>query len=169
MGSHEFHYFPHKALLMAKVSDGSSYRFYRMSGDDTNGFRAMAGGAEATSDTKYKIDSGEFRLFHVPGRTMVPPVFWNRWVYFYISGNYISTDTSPSTPKLVAYYWNELSLEFEEKCTKDMDQEGSNSLYHKYTMVSVGDDGIIFAKYGATSFTNYVCGTSAPTFTEQTV
>ena len=60
-------------------------------------------------------------------------------------------------------------MEFEEKCTKDMDQEGSNSLYHKYTMVSVGDDGVIFAKYGATSFTNYVCSTSAPSFTEQTV
>lgn len=117
LGSHEVHYFPHKSLLMAKLSDGSSFRFYRIASD----FRANAATGEAGLQTKDKIDSGEFRLFHVPGRTMVPPVFWNRWAYFYISGNYLSSDTVPSTPKLVAYYWNELSLEFEEKCTKDMD------------------------------------------------
>lgn len=111
------------------------------------------------------FDSGEFRLFHVPGRTMVPPIFWGRWAYFYISGV-----DGTSTPKLVAYYWNELSLEFEEKCTKDMDVENSlTNLYHKFTMVNVGDDGIIFNKWTGATFTNYLCGTSAPTFDEATV
>ena len=31
LGSHEFYWFPYKTLLMAKLSDGSSFRFYRMS------------------------------------------------------------------------------------------------------------------------------------------
>ena len=81
MGSHEFYWWPHKTLLMAKVSDGSSFRFYRMSDE----FRTYAVD-DSSADTKYKINSGQFRLFHVPGRTMVPPVFWDRWVYFYLSG-----------------------------------------------------------------------------------
>jgi len=137
IGSHEFHWFPHKNLLMAKLSDGSSFRFYRMTSD----FRTYA--TDTTSDTKYLVDSGEFRLFHVPGRTMVPPIFWGRWAYFYIS----SIDDSEDS-KLVAYYWNELSLEFEEKCSSDMDAETTNTNnYHKYTMVNVGDDGIIFNKW----------------------
>jgi len=91
---------------------------------------------------------------------MVPPIFWGRWAYFYLSG-IASTDT----PKLVAYYWNELSLEFEEKCTLDMDTEDTHTNnYHKYTMVNVGDDGIIFNKWTTSTFVNYLCGTSAPTF-----
>lgn len=165
LGSHEIYWYPHKSLMMAKISDGSSFRFFRMASD----FRANAAAGDAALQTKDKFDSGEFRLFHVPGRTMVRPIFWNRWVYFYLSGNYLSTDAAPSTPKLVAYYWNELSLEFELKCSLDMDEEGSNSLYHKYTMVSVGDDGIIFAKYGDTAFKNYKCSSGSSSFSQQTV
>ena len=38
LGSHEFYWFPYKSLLMAKLSDGSSFRFYRM----TSTFRDVA-------------------------------------------------------------------------------------------------------------------------------
>lgn len=99
LGSYEVYWFPFNSLLMAKISDGSSFRFYRVSSD----FRTYAPN-DSTAATKYKIDSGEFRLFHVPGRTMVPPIFWGRWAYFYISAVDLTI-----APKLVAYYWNVLS------------------------------------------------------------
>ena len=38
-----------------------------------------------------------------------------------------------------------------------MTAEGSNSLYHKYTMISAGDDGIIFNMYGQDNFMRYKC------------
>lgn len=146
---------------MAKLSDGSSFRFYRFASN----FRTYAPD-DSTAATKYKIDSGEFRLFHVPGRTMVPPVFWGRWAYFYLSG----TDAATSVPRLNAYYWNELSLEFELKCEKtDMDTEGSNTLYHKYTMVSVGDDGIIFSKFTDATMYTYLCDAASGSFTKTAV
>jgi len=38
LGAHEFHWFPHASLLMAKIGDGSSYRFFRLDKD----FRATS-------------------------------------------------------------------------------------------------------------------------------
>jgi len=81
LGSHEIYWFPHKELLMAKLSDGSSYRFYRLASN----FRTIAAD-DSASPTSDKFDSGEFRLFHIPGRVMVPPVFWGKMAYFYLSG-----------------------------------------------------------------------------------
>lgn len=151
LGSHEFYWFPYKELLMAKLSDGSSFRFYRLASN----FAAVSTAGDAAYQTKDKIDSGEFRLFHVPGRTMVPPIFYGKMAYFYISGV-----TTASTPKLVVYQWNDLSNEFEKKCQKDMTVETSQSLYHKYTMVNTGADGVIFNQYGQNSFTLYQCSDS---------
>jgi len=52
-----------------------------------------------------------------------------------------------------------------------MTSEGSNTLYHKYSMVGVGDDGIIFNMYGQDAFTNYLCadGGSGWAFTSNSV
>jgi len=52
LGNHEFYYFGHKSLLMAKLSDGSSFRFYRMTSD----FRTYA--TDTGADTQYLVDSG---------------------------------------------------------------------------------------------------------------
>lgn len=89
----------------------------------------------------------------MPGRTIVPPVFWGKMAYFYIS-----TIDSTALPKLVAYQWNDLTNEFEEKCSQDLAAEGSTqSLYHKYSMVSVGDDGVIFSQWATGTFKLYKC------------
>lgn len=133
---------------MAKLSDGSSFRFYRMASN----FRTIA--ASGTTATIDMIDSPEFRLWHTPGRTMVPPVFEGRMAYFYLSGV-----TSTSTSKLVAYRWNILRHTFEEKCSVDIGQEGLNTNnYHKYSLVNMGADGVIFNAFGVTTdFKLYLC------------
>jgi hypothetical protein len=162
LGSHEVYWFPFKRLLMAKVSDGSSFRFFRIASN----FRTVAAAGDASFSTSDKIDSGEFRLFHVPGRTMVPPVFWDRMAYFYLSGT-----TSTSVAKLVAYKWNELSNEFEKKCSKDLIPETTNTnIYHKFSLINTGADGVILITYNLTPTpTLYLCDASTGTYTETTV
>jgi hypothetical protein len=44
LGAHEFHWFPYKNLLMAKLSDGSSFRFFRMTSD----FRTVAAAGDGS-------------------------------------------------------------------------------------------------------------------------
>jgi len=73
LGSHELYWFPYKQLLMSKLSDGSSFRFHRFTKDFIAAAEDYAGAK--TFNTKDQIDSGEFRLWHIPGRTMLPPVF----------------------------------------------------------------------------------------------
>lgn len=137
---------------MAKLSDGSSFRLFRMTSD----FRAVALAGDAAQPTATKIDPGNLRLFHAPGRTIVPPVFWGKLAYFYIS-----PIDSTAVPKLVAYLWNDLTNEFEEKCSQDMTAEGANtSLYHKFSMVNVGDDGVIFSMWGTGTYKLYKCSLS---------
>jgi len=94
------------------------------------------------------IDSPEFRLFHIPGRNMVAPRFWKKLAYFYVS----SQDMTKA-PKLLGYQWNDLTYEFELKCSKDLTTETSQDNYHKFSFVSVGDDGVILGQWGASAGT----------------
>ena len=55
-----------------------------------------------------------------------------------------------------------------------MAAETSNmALYHKFTMVNTGADGVIFKEWGGAAFTLYLCsynsGTSTWSYTETTV
>jgi hypothetical protein len=43
LGSHEVYWFPFKSLLMAKLSDGGSFRFFRMASN----FRTVASAGDA--------------------------------------------------------------------------------------------------------------------------
>jgi hypothetical protein len=99
---------------------------------------------------------------------MVPPVFWNKMAYFYTSGTQVDMNA-----KLLAYEWSDIQNAFELKCSKDMSQETSQSLYHKYTMINAGDDGIIFKENGGTDFLRYMCNPDTKTWdvdaTTQTV
>jgi len=71
---------------MAKVGDGSSMRLFRFASN----FRAVADAITASNlaanfKMKDYIESNEFRLFHVSGRTMIQPRFWKKMAYFYVS------------------------------------------------------------------------------------
>lgn len=76
--------------------------------------------------------------------------------YFYISGADVATD-----PMLKAYRWNDLTNTFEEKCTKTMPSEASmTALYHKFSMVNTGQDGIIWSSWATASFGLYNCSST---------
>ena len=81
------------SLLMAKIGDGNSFRFYRFA----KNFRSVAA-SNSGFEMKDWVDSPQFRLFSVGGRTMVPPRFWKKMAYFYLSSQDDTVDA-----KMVAY------------------------------------------------------------------
>ena len=81
LGAHEFYWWPYKEFLLAKLSDGSSFKFFRFASN----FQAVIDAGVGSAAIKDKIEYTEERLFHVPGRLTVPPVFWNKLAYFYTS------------------------------------------------------------------------------------
>jgi len=50
-----------------------------------------------------------------------------------------------------------VTYEFEKKCESDLTIEASQALYHKYSFVSVGDDGVIFHQWASSTFKVYKC------------
>ena len=98
---------------------------------------------------------------------MVPPVFWGKMAYFYLSSSDVTVQ-----PQLKAYQWNDLTNEFEEKCSKSLPAEASlQNLYHKFSMVQVGNDGIIFSQWTTGTFKMYKCAEAGGiwSYTETTV
>ncbi len=76
--------------------------------------------------------------------------------YFYLS----SADDSVQ-PLLKAYRWNDLSNEFEEKCSTALTSEaGKTNNYHKYTMVNTGEAGIIWGQQGSGTHALYNCSST---------
>ena len=151
---------------MAKLSDGSSYRFFRLK-DNFRTISALATTGNPGSPTEMSdyVDSKEFRLFNVQGRQMVPPRFWRKLAYFYVS----SSDASVAG-KLIGYQWNDLMNEFEKKCEATIAAEtGLTALYHKFSMVSVGDDGVIFSQWNTGTFKVYKCDPSTGTMSDDAV
>ena len=143
LGAHEFYWWPYMQFLLARTSDGSSFRFYRF---DTN-FQTTAAN-EAGALIKDKIQYVEERLFEVPGRLTVPPVFWGKLAYFY-------TSESDNSANLRVYEYNPIIKAPQLLKTLAMPSETSQ-LYHGYTMINVGENGIIFKAQGAATFTRYV-------------
>lgn len=89
---------------------------------------------------------------------MVAPVFWNRLAYFY-------TGDSDLSATLRAYEYNPLINAPELKCTQSMATETSQALYHQYTMINVGEFGVIFKEQGGSTWTRYICDPDAGTWT----
>lgn len=94
-------------FLMVRLSDGSSFKFFRF---NSNFQATVAAGAGAAISEK--IDVTGHRLWHVENRVMVPPVFYNKMAYFY-------TTDSDNTPHLRAYEYNPLIKAPELKCSED--------------------------------------------------
>jgi len=159
LGAHEFHWFPYKSLLMAKLGDGSSFRLFRLAANFRDVATAVtANNLAASFEMVDWIDNPFYRLFHISGRTMVPPRFWKKMAYFYVSPADAALD-----PKLVAYEWNDLTNEFERKCEQTLANEAAlQALYHKFSFVSVGDDGVIFSQANSATFKVYKCSDPGP-------
>lgn len=45
-----------------------------------------------------------------------------------------------------------------------MSQETSQNLYHKYSLINVGDDGVLFKENGGSSFLRYLCNPDTQTW-----
>ena len=78
----------------------------------------------------------------------VPPVFWKKIAYFY------TTDTDYSADLRVYEYTSNIKaprLLHTEAMTSETSQR-----YQEYTMVSVGEFGVIFKVQGGTTWTRYV-------------
>ena len=120
---------------MARLSDGSSFKFIRFNSNFQTTAATINGGGSAT--VKEDIDYTEHRLWSVPGRLTVPPVFWGKLAYFY-------TSDSDSSAYLRVYEYNPILKAPELKCITSAFTETSQSLYHLYTMINVGDYGVIF-------------------------
>jgi len=171
LGSHEFYWWPYTKFLLARLSDGSSFKFYRFNSN----FRATApnDGAAAISE---QIENHGHRLWHVPNRVMVSPVFYGKLAYFY-------TADSDSKPHLRVYEYNPLIKAPELKCSEDRNDvdnpgvgpltvETAQNAYHQFTFVNLGAFGVLYKPQGGTTWTRFLCNpstgvvtTSNPTFT----
>lgn len=107
LGSHELYWWPYLEFLLARLSDGSSFKFIRFNSNFQTTAATINGGGSAT--VKEDIDYTEHRLWAVPGRTTVPPVFWGKLAYFY-------TSDSDSSAYLRVYEYNPILKAPELKC-----------------------------------------------------
>lgn len=87
MGAHEFYWWPYNSLLMARLSDGSSFKFFRFA----KNFQTISQQAEATVADADKIQNNKYNLFNVNGRITVPPVFHEKFIYIYSTRNGVGT------------------------------------------------------------------------------
>lgn len=79
LGAHEFYWWPYNNFLMAKLSDGSSFKFFRIK----DNFLTVKATADAALPWVDRIQTTGFNLFHAHGRVTVPPVFHDRFIYLY--------------------------------------------------------------------------------------
>lgn len=71
LGAHEFYYWGWGQQLLAKLSDGISFKMYQVRGDVD---AVAATGTPAPVDAD-RIEQGFKLLWHVPDKTIIPPVF----------------------------------------------------------------------------------------------
>lgn len=109
MGAHEFYWWPYNQFLMAKLSDGQSFKFFRVAKD----FQTYAVTNTASTDSALawinRIQDIGYNLFHVNGRVTIPPVFNEKFIYIY-------TTTSSGTGTMSAYYYNSARMEMDLVC-----------------------------------------------------
>ena len=106
MGSHEYYWWGWGKKLLAKVSDGVSFKFFRVADD----FNTIAAQAPAAQQDILKIEQQQTNIFQVPFKTIVPPVFVQDVAVFYIVD-------SAQKGYLYFYKWNTISNFFELKHT----------------------------------------------------
>ena len=151
-------------FLLARLSDGSSFKFIRFAPNFQTVVDTIDGGGSPTN--KDSIDYTEHRLWSVPGRLTVSPQFWGRLGYFYTSDDDL-------TSFLRVYEYNPIIKAPELKCINGGTSETSQSMYHEFSLVSVGDFGVIFKEQGGSTWTRYLCdpdtgsmSSANPTFTD---
>lgn len=132
---------------MAKLSDGSSFKFFRVK----DNFLTVKATADSALPWVDRIQENGFNLFHAHGRVTIPPVFHDKWIYLYttVSGN----------GSLRAFYYNSARMEMDLVCTETFLE--TSALYHQYSLVKVGAAGFLFHVPGAADTTLYFCDSAS--------
>jgi hypothetical protein len=104
LGSHEYYYWGWGKKFLAKLSDGVSFKFFRVTSD----FDTIAAQAPAAQVDILKIDQQQTNLFHVPFKTIIPPVFVQDVAVFFIA-------RTNNIGYLYFYKWNTIANYFELK------------------------------------------------------
>lgn len=100
--------------MLAKLSDGSSFKFFRLAAN----FQSMLAADSTLAWANRKQYTG-FNLFHVNGQVTVPPVFDGNFIYMYTS--------TTSGGQMSAYYYNAARMDLDLVCQTTTQPEITNS------------------------------------------
>lgn len=99
LGSHEYYYWPGRSMLLARLGDGASFRFWRFAAD----FQTIAGTAGEGALVEKKITQTDLALLQVNGRVAVPPVFWGDYAAFYCTDENQATQVRAGYIRIYKY------------------------------------------------------------------
>lgn len=155
LGAHEMYFWGWGSQLLAKLSDGTSFKMFRL-GTDFDTVAAQTPSAQADA---VKIEQAQKLLFHLPWKTIVEPVFVQDVAVFYI------VDSS-SAGRLLFYRFNAISNFFELKSDQTVVTTVSTGWETQTSLVRT-TTGVLF-KANAQS-TIYYFAVTDYTYTQSTV
>jgi len=135
-------------FLLVRLGDGSGFRVWRFA----NNFETVAA-AESTFKFAERISQPAVKLFQVPGKISVAPVFVGKYAVFFTSDNNIgdlhfySWCTQNAT---IAHYKSTSGL-----VPSQVSTAGDPLPEHSLVKLA-GTDGILFKAYGTTVINRYV-------------
>lgn len=137
LGAHEFYWWGWGQQLLAKLSDGASFKFYQISNEASpDDFDTIATQAPAAQTDVQKIEQAQKNLFHLQYKTQVPPVCVQDVCVFYIVNE-------SNVGKLQFWKWNAISNYFEMKSEQDVASSVSGN-WETDTSLLRTDAGVIF-------------------------
>jgi len=99
LGSHEYYYWPGRSMLLARLGDGASFRFWRFAAD----FQTIAATANEGTLVEKRITQTDLALLQVNGRIAVPPVFWGDYAAFYCTDENQATQVREGWIRIYKY------------------------------------------------------------------
>lgn len=142
LGAHEFYWWGWGSQLLAKLSDGISFKFFRVASD----WDLVSDVIYTPSDVE-KIETEQKNLWHVPDHTVVPPVFVQDVAVFFVVD-------STGAGNLDFYKWNVVSNFFELQ-TRIAAVTSVASGWETETSLIRTTDGVIFKESGVNVITHY--------------
>jgi hypothetical protein len=143
LGAHEYYYWGWGEKLLAKLSDGVSFKFFRVASD----FDTVAASGSPTDVEK--IEQKQTNLFQNAYKTIVPPVFVQDVAVFFI----VDKDNNGY---LKFYQWNTIANFFELKQTTQAPSGTTeNSDWQTKTSLIRTLDGVILKQAGIATLTYY--------------
>lgn len=132
LGAHEFYWWGYGSKLLAKLSDGTSYKFFRIASD----FDTVAPTASSSQTDALKIEQEQTNLFHQPYKTIIPPIFVQDVACFFVVD-------SANVGYLQFYVWNSISNFFELKHTNTIVSSTATDWQTETSLIRTLD-GVIF-------------------------